>query len=140
MTNAALSKGEPDTTGDSLPAPTATRQAAATEPKPRPKRSRSKKSTTLEAATAVERRRTKALGAAIPEPQSPHKTQLGTLLVGAGLGAAVTLSVVALGTRRGKGSALGAALTKTVIYAIANTTPRGSLVNALARAVGNALA
>ena len=66
--------------------------------------------------------------------------QFGTLFVGAGIGAAVALSVVILGTRAGRPSALGAAIMKSATYAIARTSSPGSLVNLLARAVGSALA
>jgi len=70
-------------------------------------------------------------------------------LVGAGIGAALTLSLVALRSRErpatftlfsSKKSPLASALVKTAVFAIAQASARGSITNLVARAVGNSLA
>ena len=66
--------------------------------------------------------------------------QVETLLIGVGLGAAVTLSIVMLRTKNARSSPVTAALVKFASYAVGRTSPRGSLTRLLARAVGNALA
>ncbi len=75
--------------------------------------------------------------------------QASTLLVGAGIGAALTLSLVALRSRErpatlalfsSKQSPLASALVKTAVFAIARASARGSITNLLARAVGNSFA
>jgi hypothetical protein len=138
MTTAARSSSEPD-------ALQVIEKRSAAKPKARTRRPRTKKPaaavSALETAPPVKPYRdVEALRElALTNPQK-YRTQVGTLLVGAGIGAAVTLSIVALGTRRGGRSALGAAVTKSIVHAIAHTTPRGSPINLLARAVGNALA
>jgi hypothetical protein len=70
------------------------------------------------------------------------------LLVGAGVGAALTLSLVALSTKQpqptfslfNKKSTLASVLVKTAVFAVARASTRGSLTNLFARAVGNSLA
>jgi hypothetical protein len=71
-----------------------------------------------------------------------------TLLVGAGVGAALTLSLVALRAKQpqpaftlfNKKSTLASVLVKTAVFAIARASTRGSITNLFARAVGNSLA
>jgi hypothetical protein len=81
--------------------------------------------------------------------QSRSEGQASTLLVGAGIGAALTLSIVALRAKerpptfalfRGQKASLASALVKTAVYAIARASKRGSVTNLLARAVGSSLA
>jgi hypothetical protein len=132
MTTAALSSSEPDT-NEQRPVPAIEKRLSRPTPQPRAKRPRAKKAS-AEQRREVERSRARAL----TTPKPP--VQLGTLMIGAGIGSAITLSVVVLGSRGGRHSALGAAITKSVTYVIARTSSPGSLVNLLARAVGSALA
>jgi hypothetical protein len=80
--------------------------------------------------------------------RSHLNSQASALLFGAGIGAALTLSVVAL---RAKGrppttplfdkkSTLASVLLKTAVYAVGRVSTRGSITNLLARAVANSLA
>jgi hypothetical protein len=80
---------------------------------------------------------------------SRSEGQTSTLLVGAGIGAALTLSIVALRAKErppaftlfsSRKAELASALVKTAAYAIARASSRGSIANLLARAVSSSLA
>ena len=80
--------------------------------------------------------------------RNPLDGQASTLLLGAGIGAAIALSLVALRTKEraqpqlfGRNeNTLASTLVRTAVYAIARASTRGSLTNLFARAVGNSLA
>jgi hypothetical protein len=151
MTDAARSAGDSLTATELSSGPASKRRVSAVVSKEQSKSERgrsprAKKATggghrTRGPDASIERRREPARALAkISETPQPAKTQVRTLLVGAGIGAAVTLSVVALGSKRGRGSAFALAVTKSISYAIARTTERGSLINLVAQAVGSAIA
>ena len=73
-----------------------------------------------------------------PSLQEPPVSQMRTFAIGAGIGAAVTLSVVAMRSK-GRHSNLMPILLRTVLYAVGKTSTPGTLTNVLARAVGSAL-
>lgn len=130
MTTAARASSQHET--DSLPhtALAAEKRSSVVAPKPRAKRPpRNKVAKTSAPAQQL---------VLLPAPK--REAQLGTLLVGAGLGAAVALSVVALGSRVAKSSAFRASVAKSVALAVAGTSARGSMINLMARVVGSALA
>jgi hypothetical protein len=141
MTTSALSS-DPHTNDNTRAVPATEKQPSTKKSKslatrPRPKTPRiaaipAKPARAIEPHRGVEARRIQALA----EGQK-STTQYGAVLVGAGIGAAVTLSVVAIGIGSGRRSALGAAVTKSISYAIAHGTARGSLVNWVARALHN---
>jgi hypothetical protein len=72
--------------------------------------------------------------------QAPASSQLSTFAIGAGIGAVVTLSMLALRSKGSRNSNLGATLLKTAVYAVGRTSEPGSLTNVIARLVGSALA
>ena len=144
MTTPLLSS-DPDTNDNARAVPATEKQAPTNKSKSAAKRARTKKprlaaisataAHAIEPHRVVEARRTQALATG-----RKSTTPYGAMLVGAGIGAAVTLSVVAIGISSGRRSALGAAVTRSITYAIAHSTARGSLVNWVARAVHSALA
>ena len=134
MTTAALSSSEPDTNQQTRAVPAIEKRSSRPSAKPRAKRPRDKKPSRAE-----QRREVEGLRALARTAPPNHPAQFGTLLLGAGIGAAITLSVVVIGGKGGRHSALGAAITKSAAYAIAHSSSRGSLVNLLARAVSSAL-
>ena len=138
MTTAAVSSSEPDTNKQPLPVPATEKRLS--RPTPQPRATRAKRPRDKKPSVAEQRREVEATRALARTTPAKPPLQLGTLLIGAGIGAALTLSVVVVGGRGGRHSALGAAITKSVTYAIARTSSPGSLVNLLARAVGSALA
>jgi hypothetical protein len=134
-----------DTESELRSGPTSKKRVSATAPagsgRARAKKAASVARTAHESAASPRKRsRGSAHAALASSPPQPAKTQFGTLLVGAGIGAAVTLSVVALGSKRGRGSTFALALAKSASYAIARTTERGSLLNLVAQVVGSAIA
>ena len=139
MTNTAHSAGNPDLKGEPRSVPAVAAPVATNAPKARAKRQRPKKPAARAAGSVERLRDASALITVAASPEPRAKSQIGTLLVGAGIGAAVTLSVMAFGSKRGRGSALAMAVTKSVSYAIARTTENGSLINLVARAVGSAI-
>lgn len=87
-------------------------------------------------------------GVAHRAPVQPRKSA-SPLLIGAGIGAAVALSVVALRSRDKRptvalfaspNSTFFNAIVKTVAFAVAQSASKGSLTGLLARAVGKAVA
>ena len=89
--------------------------------------------------------------AAKRDVSSPNRLQgsASTLLLGAGIGVALTLSIVAVRAKErpptlalfsSKRSTLASALVKTAAYAVERASTRGSITNLLARAVGSSLA
>jgi hypothetical protein len=91
------------------------------------------------AASTKGRRGSKAIASTNKRARSQARTQIGTLAIGAGIGAAVTLSVVVLRSKSAKTSALSVALIKTALYAVGRASAYGSITNVLARAVSSAL-
>lgn len=141
MSTTAPSASEPETQSESRSVPASKRQGAAEPRAARGRRPRAKKATIVaHPQHAQPHSDSNAVGGLVSSPPPREKTQFGTLLVGAGIGAAVTLSVVALGSKRGRGSVFALAITKSLSYAIARTTERGSLINIMAQAVGSAIA
>ena len=82
-------------------------------------------------------------GKRVPSRPKRHPTrstgQLETLLVGAGVGAAVTLSIVMLRGKNERNPTLAAALVKVATYAIGRVSGRASLTSLVARAIGSVL-
>jgi len=146
MSNTAVSAADPALANEPAPVPAISKREPSPLPAARAARARTKKPETArnksakKGATSVARRSVAPQAALASPSTSQAKTQFTTFLVGAGVGAAVTLSVVAFGSKRGRGSALAVAVTKSITYAIARTTANGSLLNLVARAVGGAIA
>src|SRR5882724_7298861 len=102
--------------------------AAARNLSPRPRATKS----------SSKRTEAKPVSSNLANSPSPLEGQTSTLLVGAGIGAALTLSIVALRAKQpqptftlfsGKKSTLASALIKTAVFAIARASTRGSLTN-----------
>ena len=101
------------------------------------------------AKSSLKRATSKRGGARSKKAKTRLQGQASKLLVGAGIGAALTLSLVALRSKErpatftlfnGKKSTLASALVKTAVFAIARASARGSITNLVARAVGSSLA